>query len=205
MHALCTALGLQPGEQAVVTNGRVLKLPAGRSLWTGEYALMEYVAFHLQPGAAVLRAMRKAQEHGRTSYTGADGAALCVRACAGTAASFGAGHCHSMHSMHCPSCTAGQSCTPCTAHLAGAEELSSEELSDLALLAASIAARPSSGEGEDPSADELFSESNMQRSAALQSFFDQAEGPAHMRVSSAPGSLAPVIQVHHFSLHQFCC
>lgn len=80
--------------------------------------------------------------------------------------------------------------------LAGADELSSEELSDLAMLAASIAARPSTLSEEDAGNEALYAASNMQRSTRLQSVFSDFKGKLNHVVVSGPSPLgSPLVQV----------
>lgn len=74
---------------------------------------------------------------------------------------------------------------------AGADELSSEAMSDLALLAASIAARPNSVDSD--SDEQLFSPSNMQMSGRLQQIF-RSEHVGRFKVSANSSTVVPVIQ-----------
>lgn len=74
MHAICDALGLTRGQQAAVTNGRLITLPDDAVLSTGELELMQYVAYRLQPGQAVRRTLQEAQDSHRTSFQSSEGA-----------------------------------------------------------------------------------------------------------------------------------
>ena len=74
MHAICDALGLRRGQQAAVTNGRLIKLPDDAVLSAGEMELMQYVAYRLQPGQAVRRSLMDAQDSHRTSFQSSEGA-----------------------------------------------------------------------------------------------------------------------------------
>lgn len=78
---------------------------------------------------------------------------------------------------------------------AGADELSSDAMSDLALLAASIAAKPSGRGSSDSDGDEqLYSVSNMHMSGLVQQVF-RAELASRFRVPADPSAVVPVIQV----------
>ena len=44
MHAICDALGLPRGQQATITNGRLIVLPEGTVFSAEEFQLMQYVA-----------------------------------------------------------------------------------------------------------------------------------------------------------------
>ena len=66
MGTIVAACGLQPGQQAVVTNGRVLSLERSVKITVGDFAVMDFVALELQPGKAVLAAIEESQEEGRT-------------------------------------------------------------------------------------------------------------------------------------------
>lgn len=79
---------------------------------------------------------------------------------------------------------------------AGADELSSEELSDLAMLATSVAARPSTLSDDDAASESLYAASNMQRSIRLQAMFAELQGEPNHVVASGPSPLgAPFVQV----------
>lgn len=89
--------------------------------------------------------------------------------------------------------------------LAGADELSSEELSDLAMLAASVAARPSALAEDDSGNDALYAASNMQRSTRLQTIFNDFKGKPNHVVVSGPSPLgSPLLQVMHRHARLHC-
>lgn len=77
MHSICDALGLKRGQQAAITNGRLITLPDGTFLSTGEVELMQYVAYRLQPGMAVRQSLRDAQDNHRTSFQSSEGMNYC--------------------------------------------------------------------------------------------------------------------------------
>lgn len=75
----------------------------------------------------------------------------------------------------------------------GADELSSDAMSDLALLATSIAARPVKDSIDGDSDERLYSASNMRTSGMLQQIF-LADLPSRFMAVSDPSELVPVIQ-----------
>lgn len=78
----------------------------------------------------------------------------------------------------------------------GADEKSSEELSGLAMLAASVAARPSALSDDGAATEALYAASNMQRSTRLQSVFTDFKGrPNHVTVAGPSPLGAPLVQV----------
>lgn len=78
----------------------------------------------------------------------------------------------------------------------GVDERSSEQLSDLAMLAASMAARPSTLSDDDAGTTHLYSASNMQRSTRLQLIFsDLKDKPNYISVSGPSPLGSPHLQV----------
>jgi len=173
MRDITAALGLAPGVQAVVTNGRVLRLDGAQALAGSDFEVMDHMALELQPGAAVLDVIRDSQEAGRTRHPpSAD-----EGACSGRVSTrFGRG-------------LSGASCA------GGDEELSSEQLSNLAMLAASVTARPSADVAASADRD-LLSERNRAQSVTMQAVMARAAGSAAL-VTSAGSSGPPslVLQV----------
>lgn len=78
MQQMARALGLQPGAQALVTNGRVVPLLGGKTLSGSDLDVAGYFALHLQPGAQVLSVVQSAQAEGRTKRTQISGELLPV-------------------------------------------------------------------------------------------------------------------------------
>ena len=143
-RALAVAAGCEDAAVAVITNGRVVSLPRGSQLTSGDLQVMAHVAMRLQPGERVLDILTAAQSAARNS-------------------------------------TAGDA----TAH--GIAAMSGQQLSDLALVAASAAIAPPepSGWGGAGAEQALFRSGNLQHSARLQSVFARLRGSA-LFVESAP-------------------
>lgn len=88
----------------------------------------------------------------------------------------------------------------------GADEQSSEELSDLAMLATSVAARPSMLSDDDAASESLYAASNMQRSTRLQSMFAEFNGRPNCVQAFGPSPLgSPFIQVSTCPRSPMCC
>lgn len=73
MARIQVALGSEAGQHSVITNGRVVAVPHGRTVTREEFQLMQYVAMNLQPGSKVMGIIHDAQESGRTSRNSTEG------------------------------------------------------------------------------------------------------------------------------------